>query len=242
MSGSGSWLTGLILSLSLSVSAHAGEPVRGVVELFTSQGCSSCPPADKLMNGLAERDDIVSLSYHVDYWDYLGWKDSLGSPDNTQRQYAYREALGSRSVYTPQAIVNGSEHFVGSDQSKLSTSVSATSVLPVAVGIDRIDGSIRIRVGAGNAGTSKAKVLLVRFVPEHSQDIPRGENRGRTIRYSNSVQSVQAIGMWKGAADEFVLPADSVFGGKAGGCAVIVQEVTPTGNPSRIIGAAKFEL
>jgi hypothetical protein len=123
-----------IAGILLAGGANAGEP-KAVLELFTSQGCSSCPPADKLLGEYAKRDDVLVLSFNVDYWDYLGWKDTLANPDNTERQRAYASARGDRQVYTPQVVVNGSAHVVGSNKADIEAAIAQGPGLPVKIAL-----------------------------------------------------------------------------------------------------------
>jgi hypothetical protein len=189
------------------------------------------------------REDVVALAYHVDYWDYLGWKDQLGSPDNTERQYAYRQALSARSVYTPQAVLTGASHVVGSDRNAIEKTLGQAQPLPVGVNIDNHADMLTITTSASATGeTLDARVLLVRYKPEAVEKIERGENRGKTITYLNSVVGIQTIGMWHGRAEKFELPLDAATANGAEGCAILVQTLTPDGKPARIIGAAQLRL
>ncbi len=138
--------------LGLATAVHAEDRPRAVVELFTSQWCNSCPPADELFGELAGRDDLVALAYHVDYWDYLGWKDAFASPENTHRQQAYAEVFGG-SVYTPQIVIDGSQHVVGSERANVETAVAAMlqqEALPVGVSISSTSTSLLIRIDESN--------------------------------------------------------------------------------------------
>ena len=183
--------------MALSGLAYAGETV--VVELFTSQGCSSCPPADRILGELAERDDVIALAMHVDYWDYLGWKDEFASPANTKRQRAYARAMGERSVYTPQMVIGGAEHVVGSRAMKVSNAVRkhAERPQPVTVKLERQGDRVAIRASA--RGTVPDMVVqLVTYRPKATVKIRRGENAGRTLTYHNVVLSLSRLGSWNG--------------------------------------------
>lgn len=235
-------LPALALSVGLGQAALAGP--KAVVELFTSQGCSSCPPADALLAELAERDDVIALSLHVDYWDYLGWKDTFGRSENTARQYAYGKARGDGKVYTPQMVVNGAGDFVGSSREAVEQAIAAAA-LPLDVSIRRTAGAIEIAIGAAPEGEPMPRKMTVRLVVFDSAAtvvIERGENAGRTASYRNVVDSMRPIGMWKGEPLEISLPADEVLYSQSDedyGCAVIVQEDLPEG-PGRILGAARL--
>jgi hypothetical protein len=222
--------------------ALAEETARpaGVVELFTSQGCSSCPPADALLAELAARDDIVALAYHVDYWDYLGWRDTLGSPENTARQHGYGKSFGIRSVYTPQAVINGRIHVNGSSRAKVWDAIEelkgSGDGLAVGLTITRAGESIVIDAEAAEGEAKNAHVVVVYFEPAQPVVIERGENAGRTVTYWNAVSDVQTAGMWHGKAARFELPASEVS--KKAGCAVLLQSVSKDGLPGPILGAA----
>ena len=175
----------------------ADSPV--VIELFTSQGCSSCPPADAMLHQLAARDDVIALALHVDYWDYIGWKDKFAKPEfsNRQREYAI---LGSRrSVYTPQMVVNGVTDVVGARPLKLSEAIShhAANASPMDISLKRRGNSLKI---AGQANGSKGPfvVQMVRYMPVSNVRITRGENAGRTLAYANVVSDWKIVGEWDG--------------------------------------------
>ncbi len=220
--------------------ALAGDTaIRGVVELFTSQGCSSCPPADKVLSALAERDDVVALGYHVDYWDYLGWKDSLGSPDNTARQYAYRQSLGSSSVYTPQAVLNGVSHANGGNARAVGAALDTP--LPVQLSVKKLASSVIVTIPQAPVGKAHVQAVLVRYGSDETVQVKRGENRGRSLHYVNPVRSVQTLGMWHGEARELDLPNDAVYGEGGDGCAILIQEMGDDGAPGRILGAVKID-
>jgi len=221
----------------MALPAAAGEPA-GVVELFTSQGCSSCPPADAALKKLIDDGKVVALSYHVDYWNYLGWADTLATKDNTARQYAYARMLGRSGVYTPQAILNGRDHINGADLDGINRRLSEMTVkgkgLAVPVNATLRKDEVDINVGAGNG---KANVVVVYFNREQLVDVKKGENSGRTISYWHSVRDIQTIGMWDGKPANFVLPASVLNDGKNGGCAVLLQKMKDDETPGAILGA-----
>ncbi|MBU2959015.1 DUF1223 domain-containing protein [Paracoccus sp. 1_MG-2023] len=176
------------------------EPV--VVELFTSQGCSSCPPADHMLSRLSEDPEILPLSYHVDYWDYLGWADSFASPEFTERQEAYARSAGERSVYTPQMIVNGRDTSVAPGPAQLMAIIDAHRFAPAMVNIDREateDGETIELMPLSELGDA-VDVVLVRYLPERLVEVTAGENRGRTVRYTNIVVQLELLSRWDGAA------------------------------------------
>jgi len=170
-----------------------------VVELFTSQGCSSCPPADAFLKKLSKRDDVIALALHVDYWDYIGWKDSFAQPAFTQRQKAYAESGGRRSVYTPQMIIGGQEHLVGTHEKDASALIARHAAADTGVTLSAVRdqaGQITI-TGEARAGVAGPLVIyLVRYEPHQTVDISRGENAGRTVDYANVVTDWTALGEW----------------------------------------------
>ena len=225
------------LGVSLALAGPSAADPRAVVELFTSQGCSSCPPADQLLGTLARDPDLVALSLPVNYWDYLGWKDTLASADNSARQRAYADMRGDRAIYTPQAVINGRRHAVGSDQRAISIAVKNSGGLPVDVTAHMSDDALTINVGPGKTPGMMATVWLVLF--DRTRDVPikRGENRGRTITYYNVVRRMQAIGMWKGEAASYEMPRGELAKAGTQGCAVLVQGEDKQGHPGPIVGA-----
>jgi hypothetical protein len=212
-----------------------------VVELFTSQGCTSCPPADDILAEFAQSRHVVALAYHVDYWDYLGWRDTLATPDNTARQYEYSEAFGSRSVYTPQAVINGMRHVNGADRDAIGQTISELSDeggLPVDVELSYEGDMVVIETGEGEVPGGEAHVMLVYFNPAMEVEITRGRNKGRTFTYWNSVSGFHSAGVWHGRAARFEMPMSEVVKKGAGGCAVLIQTMTADGMPGKILGAA----
>ncbi len=221
--------------------AQDGKP-RGVVELFTSQGCNSCPPADAYLGDLARRGDVVALAYHVDYWDYLGWRDTLADPENTARQRDYAQALGQGSVYTPQVVVNGRQHMNGASRGKVEGALSdmeaAGKGLVIDISIRQGPESIIIETGAGTHRKGKASLVLVFFEPATKVEIARGENAGKSVTYWNAVSGIQAAGMWHGSEMRLEIPTSELKRKGAGGCAVLLQAAGRNGLPGPIIGAA----
>jgi hypothetical protein len=224
-------------------SAAAGEIKKpaGVVELFTSQGCSSCPPADAIFADLVKKGEVIALAYHVDYWDYLGWQDTLGSKDNTARQYDYAKSFGVRSVYTPQAVINGRTHVNGSSLPDIAQALAKFSKSGKGMSVDikvmRAGDTLVIDAGDG-AGDEKGKVVLVYFDPARPVVIERGENSGRTVTYWNAVTDIDTAGMWHGAAARYEFPVSEIAKKGPGGCAVLLQASGKNGLPGPILGAA----
>jgi hypothetical protein len=235
------------LAALLLDAAMAGEIKKpgGVVELFTSQGCSSCPPADAIFEELAKKGDIVALAYHIDYWDYLGWRDTLGSKDNTARQYDYAKSFGARAVYTPQAVINGRTHVNGSSRPEITGTLSKFAKsgkgLSVDIKVMRAGDTIVIDAGEGATDDEKGQVVLVYFDPARPVAIERGENSGRTVTYWNAVTNIQTAGMWHGAAARYEFPASEIDKKGTGGCAVLLQSTAENGLPGPILGAALVE-
>jgi hypothetical protein len=214
---------------------------RAVVEMFTSQGCSACPAADRLLGEIARDPTIIALSYSVQIWDHLGWRDTLATPENTARQKAYSEARGDRRVYTPQAVINGVFHAIGSSRSEIearyvaAASGPAAAALSVPVTIEREGARVKVSLGArGDVGA--ARILIVTFERERRVVIARGENKGHTLTYFNAVRSFMDRGGWTGAAMSigFDLPNDAGLG-----AAVLLQAVDNAGAPGVILGAAQ---
>lgn len=203
-----------------------------VVELFTSQGCASCPPADSLFGELAQRDDILALSLHVDYWDYIGWKDEFADPAFTARQKAYAYAHRKSSVYTPQMIVGGSDILVGLKPMTLADLLQIHAAKPAGVELTaRRDGD-RIEVEVSDALRPVPMVIdLVTYAPKRTVSITRGENAGRTLDYHNVVASWTRIGEWSG---EGTFRATVTIAGDDP-AAVLVQEK----GPGAILAAAR---
>ena len=214
--------------------ADASKPV--VVELFTSQGCSSCPPADRILGRLADRDDVIALGFHVSYWDRLGWPDPFATEAGTERQYAYSPALGRRNVYTPQMVVDGRYDVVGFDAGRIKVAIAQAE----AASGSRLD--VRLEwLGPGRlgyalpAGEGAARVHLVRFARKLDQDIERGENAGRHLSYSNVVREIVQVAQWDGAAIQGEI-AVKTSQDSSGGVAVLVQDR----RTMRMLGAAKL--
>ena len=189
---------GLIAGLSPVATMAAERPV--VVELFTSQGCSSCPPANAYLNELSrDRRDVLALAFHVTYWDRLGWKDPFSLPAATQRQDQYGHRFGDGS-YTPEMVVDGAAGMVGSDRGDVGSAIEnakRNSRTAAAVSVTKNGEQVSIEVGSGSGN---AKVLLIGFDHEHTTPIGRGENSGRTLTEANVVRSIRPVGQWSGTS------------------------------------------
>ncbi len=217
--------------------ASAGDTAPTVVELFTSQGCSSCPPADRFMGELAQRGDIIALTYHVDYWDYIGWKDTFATTETTNRQRSYGRSLGQRYVYTPQMVVGGRVHKVGSDRMAVDMAVDEDR-RHRQIAIDaRQTGGDKVTVSIP-AGEGSGDVLLMRFDHKHTVDVGRGENAGRELSYYNVVRDFRRVGVWSGDAVQLDLTVAELQDGGRDGCAILLQ--APGSGP--ILGATRINL
>ena len=243
----------MLLAAAPARQAAAGEAivkqVTHVIEMFTSQGCSSCPPAEKLLTKLADEPGILALAYHVDYWDYIGWRDTFGSPANTDRQRAYAKSFDTTTIYTPQAVVNGRAAVVGSHEAKLRRLLDSHA-LPEGAPAAQIDLSVdadRLHITAkgppASAGGQTPVLMLVTFVDEAPVAIDRGENSGHTLANTHAVKDWRILGMWTGETMEIDLPLVTLFGSEKRkvGCAAILQSVTADGAPGPIIAAAQLE-
>ncbi|MBO9100176.1 MULTISPECIES: DUF1223 domain-containing protein [unclassified Rhizobium] len=234
------FLISLLAGVALTGAAHAQDlgKLKGVVELFTSQGCASCPPADAALKQLIEQGNVVALAYHVDYWNYLGWNDTMSSKDNTARQYAYARTLGRSSVYTPQAVLNGRDHLNGADLGAINVKLDDLSragqglTVPVSAAMKGDELEIDIAAGMG-----KANVVVAYFDREQRVDVTKGENTGQQIAYMHSVSDVETVGMWEGKPMHLTLPANVMDKAGRKGLAIMLQSSTATGDPAAIIGA-----
>jgi hypothetical protein len=235
-------IAGAVLAL-LPVAMPEAEEVRdhpkAVVELFTSQGCSSCPPADALLTSLAERDDVVALAYHVDYWDYIGWEDTFAHEGFSDRQRGYAKGWGSSSIFTPQMVVNGSEGVVGSRRGEVHDAV-ASAQLPLPISV-RVHGNDMLKLSIpADASLGDATIWLVRYLDRAEVAIDGGENAGKTMVYTQVVTDRQMLGMWEAdTGAEVKLPLAGLDAETGGGVAVLVQQER-NGMPGPILGAASY--
>jgi hypothetical protein len=225
--------------------AHA-DP-RAVIELFTSQGCSSCPPADKIIGELAKDPSVIALSLPIDYWDYLGWKDTLADARFSARQKAYSQVRGDREVYTPQVVVNGSMHVIGSDREGIEEAIGITrnadGVMSVPVTMTVAGKQINVSVAASGKGPAAmhGEVWICAVSKAVSISIGRGENRGREITYHNVVRNLLKVGDWNGSPGSWSVPLENISREGVDAAAVFVQN----GNrdkPGAMLGAAVTQL
>ncbi len=221
-----------LLSASANA-AQARQPV--VVELFTSQGCSSCVAADKLLDKLADRPGVLALTLAVDYWDYLGWNDTFAKPEFTSRQRAYMQRLSMREVYTPQIVVNGKGQTAGADQDKVEALIRQATKSKAKPPSIRLLRRSRVTVGHGAPPPGGADVWLVRYDPTAQEvAVKRGENRGQTLTQRNVVRELVRLGNWTGRPKIYALPP-AVAGGKTLKTCILVQAA----KGGRILGVLK---
>jgi hypothetical protein len=224
----------------------AAEP-RAVVELFTSQGCSSCPPADKIIGDLAKDPSVIALSMPIDYWDYLGWKDTLADARFSARQKAYSLMRGDRDVYTPQVVVNGTAHLVGSDRAGIESAIGATrkadGVMSVPVSMGLSGRQITVSVAASNKGPAAVhgEIWICSISKAVPISIGRGENRGRDLTYYNVVRNVLKVGDWNGSAGSWTVPLENISREGIDAAAVFVQDGSGD-RPGPMLGAAYTSL
>lgn len=217
----------------------SAEP-RAVVELFTSQGCSSCPEADKLLGEIAKDASVIAVSLPIDYWDYLGWKDTLADPKFTARQKAYSKARGDRQVYTPQVIVNGKTHALGSDRESIERAIKDSSgkagVMSVPVKVAVAKGQITVSVPESSLPESAGEVWICSVAKEVPVAITRGENRGKEIIYHNVVRNWLKVGDWSGKAATWTVPIENLNSQGVDGAIAFVQEGSRE-RPGAMLGA-----
>jgi hypothetical protein len=227
-------LASALLAGGPALAAPGDRPI--VVELFTSQGCSSCPPADALLGELARRGDVLPLAFHVDYWDRLGWKDPYSSAAATQRQRAYARLLDSATVYTPQMVVDGRTDVVGSYRADVLQAIDQARAASVTVPLElaAADDGLRVRVGAGRPDARRATLWLIGFDRHHETAIGAGENGGRTLAEWHVVRGFEPLAEWTGAATDTTVPAAALA--RYERVALVLQEAG-----GRVLGAATVE-
>jgi hypothetical protein len=238
-------------ALTIGASASAPADPRAVIELFTSQGCSSCPPADELLSELRNDSSLITLSLPISYWDYLGWKDTLALPGHTARQKGYSQARGDREVYTPQVVVNGVAQALGSDRDEIEKAVEQSRkkvasppslpVVSVSVQVTVNDSRIDVTLPKGSGATAPKDVWLCPLSRSVAVGISRGENRGRTLTYTNVVRGWVKLGTWSGQGETLSVPIDAVKSAGVDAIAVIVQGGSAQ-KPGAILGASVASL
>ena len=241
-------LVAAVLATTASVANAPAEEARrskpiGVVELFTSQGCSNCPKADRAIEELARRGNVVTVAYHVDYWNYMGWQDTLSAKENTERQYGYAKTLGIKNVFTPQIVLNGMSDTKLTNPDRLVEELAKLNGtpegMPVSVSAELSPEEMTITIGDGPvAGIDKADVVVAYFRKHSTVEIQKGENQGRKIVYRNAVTKLETVGIWEGKALTVKLPAAVLAKRGFDGCAILLQSHDADNNPGRILGAA----
>ncbi|PID37108.1 MAG: DUF1223 domain-containing protein [Rhodobacterales bacterium] len=224
-----------VLWVLFALPGWAGPKPVVVVELFTSQGCSSCPPSDALIAELAEREDVLALALHVDYWDYIGWADTFARPEHTARQRAYAHLAGGGPIYTPQIVVSGVDVFAGGRPMKLAELIERHrgGMGAVALRVLRDAGGWTADVVPGEAlPEGEYHIELVEFVPRAEVEILHGENAGRVVTYANIVMARRVLRLWDGQGTVRV----SLPGSQAEGLALVVQAA----GPGRVLAAARL--
>jgi hypothetical protein len=227
------------MGASIPVLAAAPTTSPVVVELFTSQGCSSCPPADALLGELAGRPGVLALAFHVQYWDSLGWRDPFGLPESAARQSRYAALLSHSGSFTPQAIVAGAQSEVGSNRPAITAAIAAapaTAHAGVSLQAAVEDGNVVVHLAAQNVGRS-VDVVAVSYLAKAVTHVGRGENGGRALTEFNIVRSIQTLGSWNGAAAVYKVPLASLPA-DATALALLVQNA----NQGAILGAASITL
>jgi len=234
-----------VLALAAGAAAYAAKGAQAgvarpvVIELFTSQGCSSCPPADALMGELRRMPGVIVLSYNVDYWDYLGWRDTLASPEKSQRQYDYAKARGDMDVYTPQVVVDGGSHFSGSNRSVILAAIAraqaATPQNPVGLSLTADGHEFHVEIGEGSV-VAEATLWLMPIMPTVAVKIEKGENAGKKIVYYNVVSKLIPAGLWRGEATTLRLPKESIALPCCKGAVALLQQ----GKAGPILAAATW--
>jgi hypothetical protein len=232
------------IAVMAGTSAAHAEP-KAVIELFTSQGCSSCPPADKLMAEFARDPSIVAMSLPIDYWDYLGWKDTLALKGHGKRQQAYARVRGDREVYTPQVVVNGLTHVAGTDRTAIERAMAQTRrdaksmLLPVTLTV--AGETLTVDVPAAQDAQGQAEVWLCPIINTVSVAIERGENHGKTFTYSNVVRRWIKLGDWAGQAKTYNVTLKDFQSGGIDAVVVTVQSGAMH-SPGAMLGAATASL
>lgn len=222
------------------VTQSSDTPIRAVLELFTSQGCSSCPPADVVLKDYANDPTVIALSLPVDYWDYLGWKDTYASPRNSERQRAYAKARGDGAIYTPQIVVNGTLHANGAVKADIENAIDLTSKNSAQTRVPlrfwQENNVLNIAAGWAPEGTEirEATIWLAAVQMSGTVDIQKGENAGQALIYTNIVRELTPIGLWKGKPLMIQIPRSAVMQASTQKSVVLVQE----GKAGAIIGAA----
>jgi len=232
----------VVVGLGIAIAGPASAQPPSVIELFTSQGCSSCPPADALLEKLATEPDVIAVSLPVDYWDYLGWKDTFAKPAFSQRQRAYAIARGDRQVYTPQAVINGAAHANGASRREIAAAMAETSARgDVGMTLAKTGGDVTVSIAADKAGSAARVGTLVALpiIGRREVSIGRGENARTKVVYTNIAQDVIALGTWSGGKLDVRVPAPAMAGAEG---LVVLLQASSASAPGPIMAAAKVDL
>jgi hypothetical protein len=241
------WSGALGICAIVAIIHPAQAEPRAVVELFTSQGCSSCPPADRILGELAQDPSVIALSMPIDYWDYLGWKDTLADARFSARQKAYSQVRGDREVYTPQVVVNGSVHVIGSDRARIEGAIDATRKTSgvMSVPVTMTQAGKQLNVSVAGSGTGSAAMHGEVWICSISKEVPiairRGENSGREITYHNVVRNLLKVGDWNGGSGSWTVPVASVAHEGIDAAVVYLQDGSRD-KPGPMLGAAYVPL
>lgn len=231
-------LSALLVLSGFSASAETtAAPTPVVLELFTSQGCNSCPPADALLGELRNQPGVIALAFHVDYWDGLGWRDPYGMPESARRQRGYAQAMHSNNVFTPQLIVNGRKSVIGSYRSAVNAEINAArqaDMVPIKAAIT--NGQLNVML-APRSDHSRFNVNVVAYLPEATTSVAHGENAGRALKEFNVVRALRTLGVWEGTQNKFTLPI-SALPADVSQLAILIQDV----DQGQIVGATLLPL
>jgi hypothetical protein len=227
--------------LVVALTGRAWADPRAVVELFTSQGCSSCPAADKVLGELSKDPSIIALSMPIDYWDYLGWKDTLADSRFSARQKAYSHMRGDREVYTPQVVVNGAVHVLGSDLAGIEDAATRTQtdvdVMSVPVSVKQADKQLTVSVSGGSSHADHGEIWVCAISKSIPIKIGRGENRGREVIYHNVVRNWLKVGDWTGKAGSWTVPLENIKSDGVDAAVIYIQDGSRD-KPGPMLGAA----
>jgi hypothetical protein len=231
-----------ILPLFFGANIQAAEiySPKGVIELFTSQGCYNCPPADDFVTSIRRDKNVLALAWHVGVWDYLGWDDTFAKPDHLKRQRRYARSFGENQIYTPQAVINGRSHLVGHASQKIQDRLAKYHnqqkgmLVPIET---TLNGNVLDIVIPYGDNSDKATLWMVYFADQEKVNVERGENHGKNLTYSNIVRDIELVGMMEPEGLNMMLPLSEISRKGYDSCALILQQTTKYGTPGAIIGA-----
>lgn len=239
------WTGAVSVCAAVAFAGSASAEPRAVVELFTSQGCSSCPAADKVLGELAKDPSVIALTMPIDYWDYLGWKDTLADARFTARQKSYSHVRGDRDVYTPQLIVNGAAQVIGSNRASIDEAIARTKatapVMSVPVSLTQSGKQLNVTVAASKTG-SRGEIWICSLSKAVPIAIGRGENRGHQVTYTNVVRNWLKVGDWNGSAGTWTVPLENVVLRDGIDAAAVYVQDGNRDKPGTMLGAAYTSL